>query len=428
MATTRSLPPFRVGEELKAEVFPWRSLAIKHQMTPQDQWILQKERALAWLRLGFALIAIVVIQLNPSRVARYPALSQFSLGTFVLYSIIVLYLTRRENFAPRRIALTTTCLDLAWVSIIVFSTGGTRTPFFFYYSFPVITASSRWGIKASVAAALVGVALYGATRLTLAAEAMAEPIGIDTFLVRSLYLVVLALIFGVLSEFEKKQNDKLVVLSKTAGEVATLDERRRISQELHDGLLQVLATHLLRLEICRRQLLDSPKELERELQTIEEETRNSMTVIRKFLAGKEVQHFSPGMLLEKVREDLRFLRDSVGLEVTLLTSPDDLCLPTAAEAVVYYVFREGIMNIIRHSHASRADVVLKQSDGLLRGSVKDDGVGFEVASSVNGDRLGLQGMRERLEKAGGTLEIRSSPGSGTKISFSLPLGTERITA
>jgi signal transduction histidine kinase len=393
-------------------------------MTPQDQWLLQKERALAWVRVAFALVALIVVQLNPSRVARFPALSELSLGTFLLYSIIIVYLTQKEKLTFARIGLTTTCLDLFWISVIVFSTGGTRTPFFTYYSFPVITASSRWGLKASIIVALIGVALYGTVRFTLAAEAREIPLGIDTFIVRSIYLLVLACIFGVLSEFEKNQNQKLLALSKTAAEVATLDERRRITQELHDGLLQTLATHLLRVEICRKHLLESPKELDRELQCIEDDTRNSMRVIRQFLAGKEVQHFPPGMLLEKIREDLRFMRDSLGLEVILETLPEDFCLPESTESIVYHILREGFMNIIRHSHASRADIVLKQTDGKVRGRVKDDGVGFEVASSVNGHRLGLRGMRERVEKAGGELEIQSSPGSGTTILFMLPVLTD----
>ena len=389
-------------------------------MTPQDQWLLQKERALAWLRLGFALVAIIVVQLNPSRVAHFPALSIMSLGAFLIYSIVVVLLTRKNKSAST-IGLTTTCLDLIWISVIVFSTGGSRTPFFTYYSFPVITASSRWGVKASVLVALIGVALYGTVRFTLAAESREIPLGIDTFIVRSVYLLVLACIFGVLSEFEKNQNQKLLALSKTAAEVAALDERRRISQELHDGLLQALATHLLRVEICRKHLLESPKELDGELQHIEDDTRNSMRVIRQFLAGKDVQNFLPGMMLEKIREDLTFLRDSVGLKVVLETSPEDLYVPVSAEPVVYYVLREGFMNIIRHSHASRADIVLKQTDGKLRGSVKDDGVGFDVTSSLNGQRLGLRGMRERIEKAGGELQIQSTPGSGTTILFTLPL-------
>jgi len=388
-------------------------------MTPQDQWVLQKEKSLAWLRVGFAVVALIVVQLNPSRVARFPALSILSLNAFLIYSIIVVFLTRKEKSAPSRIGLITACLDLAGISVIVFSTGGTRTPFFFYYLFPVITASSRWGIKGSIPVAAISVALYGAIRFSAAAETTDGTLGIDTFLVRSIYLLVLACIFGVLSEFEKKQNQKLLALSKTAGEVAKLDERRRISQELHDGLLQALATHLLRVEICRNYLLHSPKELDRELQAIEEDTRNSMKVIRQFLAGKEIQPFPPGMVLDKLKEDLKFLRDDLGLRVTLETSPEDLNIPEETEAVLYYILREGLMNVIRHSRASRADVVLERRDTELYGCLTDDGVGFNPAAGNNG--MGLPSMSERIKKLRGGLEIQSSPGKGARISFVLPL-------
>jgi signal transduction histidine kinase len=388
-------------------------------MTPQDQWVLQKEKSLAWLRVGFAVVALIVIQLNPSRVARFPALSILSLNAFLVYSIIVLFLARQEKSTPSTIGLITTCLDLVGISIIVFSTGGTRTPFFFYYSFPVITASSRWGIGASVVVAAISVALYGAERFNLANETADGPLGIDTFLVRSIYLLVLSCIFGALSEFEKKQNQKLLALSKTAGEVATLDERHRISQELHDGLLQALATHLLRIEICRKHLLELPKELDRELQAIEEDTRNSMKVIRQFLAGKEIQPFPPGMVLEKLKEDLKFLRDGLGVRVTLETSPEDLKIPEETEAVLYYLLREGLMNVIRHSQASRADLVLERRDTELYGCLTDDGVGFDPTVGKTG--MGLPGMSERIKKFGGELEIQSSPGKGARISFVLPL-------
>ncbi len=397
-------------------------------MTPQEQWILQKENALAWLRMGFAVVALIVIQLNPLRVARFPILSMLSLGIFSLYSAAVVYLTRKQTKADASVGLTTTCLDLFWISIIVFSTGGTRTPFFIYYSFPVITASSRWGLTGGIAVAAISDALYGLVRFTLAAETIEGPLGMDTFIIRSIYLLVLACIFGVLSEFEKKQNQKLLALSGTAAEVAALDERRRIGQELHDGLLQTLATHLLRLEICRKHLLESPVELNGELQSIEEDTRNSMKLIRQFLAGKEIHHFPPGMLLETLRDDLKFLRDGLGLNVVLDISPEDLSVPESVESVIYYIFREGLMNIIRHSHASRAHVVLSGNGGKLSGCLNDDGVGFQVEHSMNGHRLGLQGMKDRIEKAGGELEIQSSPGKGTKIVFALPLASEPAAA
>lgn len=385
-------------------------------MTPQDQWLLQKERLLALMRVVFALVAIAVIQINPSRATRFPALSYLSLGSFLLYSLAVLYLARREKTDSRKIGLVTTCLDLIWVSLIVFSTGAARTPFFPYYLFPVITASSRYGIKGGLWVAAVGVALYGFIRLNFVWEG---PFAIDLFIVRSCYLLVLAYIFGFLSEFENKQNQRLVALSKTAGEVGAAEERRRIVQELHDGLLQTLATHILRLEACRKQFLDSPAELDQELRLIEDDTRSAMKEIRQFLAGKETRPFPPGMLLEKLKGDLRFLSDGLGFQVIL--DCDEIILPEPVERDVYSVLREGLMNAMRHSLASRLDITLKQTDTVVQGSLRDDGVGFDPAQTGSSGGLGLKSIKERVRNLGGELSIESSPGKGVKISFVVPL-------
>ena len=390
-------------------------------MTPQDQWILQKERALAWLRLGFALVAIIVIQLNPSRMTRFPVLSAVSLGVFVLYSLAVVYLLRRREIYSENFGLAVTSLDVLWVSLIVFSTGGSRTPFFVFYFFPIITASARWGVKGSIPVALVGILVYGAIRFDLIWETSDDPLGIDTYIVRSIYIAALAYIFGFLSEFEKKQNQKLLALSKTAAEVAMLDERRRIARELHDGLLQSLATLILRLEGCRRQFLESPKELNRELQAIEDDTRSSMKTIRQFLAGKETQPFPPGMFLEKLKDDLKFLRDGLGLRVIFETDPEDLPLPGEIEQDLYYVLREGLMNVTRHSQASRTEVLLKQVGKSIEGKLSDDGVGFDLTQTGNGQGMGLSTMKERIKRLGGEFRVDSSPGKGTRINFAFPL-------
>jgi two-component system, NarL family, sensor histidine kinase DegS len=393
------------------------------RMTPQDQWILQKERALAWLRLAFAVVAIIAVQFNPSRLARFPVLSAFSLGFFVLYSLAVVYLLRQKKIYSESFGLAVTCLDLVWISLIVFSTGGSRTPFFVYYFFPVITASARWGLIGSIPVALVGILVYGAIRFELFLETAGDPLGIDTYIIRSIYLGVLAYIFGSISEFEKRQNEKLLALSQTAGEVAALKERRRIMHELHDGLLQSLATLILRLEACRKQFIETPNELEREIKSIENDTRNSMKTIRQFLAGKETQAFPPGTLIEKLQDDLRFLRDGVGLQVILETEPEPFNPPEVVEQDLYYVLREALMNIIRHSHASRADVVLKQTEAEIQASLKDDGIGFDPNLTNKAHGLGLPSMKERIKRLGGELMIESSPGKGARLSFVLPLAT-----
>ena len=307
-------------------------------MTLEEQWLQKKERLLAWLRLGFSLVAILVTQLNPGE-KRFPILYDISVFSFFVYSIIVLLLILWERLDSRKISLWTTGFDLFWIFLIDSSTTGSRrTPFFVYYLFPVMTASSRYGIKGSLLVAFVGLFLYGVTRFS---PFWPTPIRTDTFIIRGVYLLALAYIFGFISAFEKQQHQKLMALYETASEAALHEERRRISRELHDRLLQVLASLKLRSEVCRRHLIENPTELAREFQLMEEAAGGSMEEIRRFLAGKDTNVLLPGTLIERLKEEMRFLRDGLGLRVVMETNPEDLTLPQEVEQEAYYVLSRG---------------------------------------------------------------------------------------
>lgn len=391
-----------------------------HNTALENEWFVERERAMAWLRLGFAVLAITVIQLNPARVARFPALSTTILVLFLIYSAVAVWLAHRGKLPHAWLGPIATALDVIWVAFIVISTGGTRTPFFFYYSFPVITASLRWGLKGSLPVAFAGVGIYAAIRLSLAAESGAEPIGIDTLVVRSLYLFVLAGIFGYVSEFEQKQNRKLLTLSRTAGQLSALQERQRIMYELHDGILQSLATMILRIESARARYGQNDTDLVLELGQLENMTRNSMGEIRQFLAGKEATSIAAGTLLQRLKDELRFLQ-GLNMEVLLEAEPEDLNLPVDVEREIYYVLREALTNVTRHAHATRVVIKLSQTEELIEGSIEDNGVGMDVSKDSNGVGIGMASMRGRIEKNGGGFVIRSSPGHGCKILFSVPL-------
>ena len=143
----------------------------------EHEWFRERERAVSSLRLAFAVLAIVVIQLNPSRVAHYPALSKVILISFLIYSAAAVWLVWKNKFPLSSFGAISTALDVIWIALIVISTGGTRTPFFFYYSFPVITASLRWGLKGSLPVAFIGVGIYVSIRLTLAQNRLASRSG-----------------------------------------------------------------------------------------------------------------------------------------------------------------------------------------------------------------------------------------------------------
>lgn len=391
------------------------------RITPEASWLLQRERGLAWLRLAFALVAIIVIQFNPSRLTRFPILSASSLGAFAVYSACIVYLLRRNLAYVERVAFSTTALDLIWISLIVFSTGGSRTPFFVYYLFPVITASARWGIKGSITVAAIGIAVYGAIRFDLIWKTADSPLGVDTYLIRSVYLAVIAYIFGFISEFERKQNQRLLALSKTASAAAAADERRRIMFEIHDGILQSLATLILRVESCRMRMAKQDRAMADELGEVEDLTRNSMREIRKFLSGQNPQPLQSGALIDRLRDQLRYLSQGLGLEVILESSPENLSLDTAIEREIFLVLREALTNVTKHSHASRTEIYLSQQNQHLTGTLKDDGVGFNLGDRPNFTGLGLSGMEERIRKLGGQIDVKTSPGTGTTVSFKVPV-------
>jgi signal transduction histidine kinase len=96
--------------------------------------------------------------------------------------------------------------------------------------------------------------------------------------------------------------------------------------------------------------------------------------------------------------------------------------------VLYRVAQEALTNIARHAKASQAEVKLQKLDGAVRMTITDDGKGFQTERGVHtkkGKRLGLLGMRERLEIVGGNFAVTSAPGKGTTVLAQVPLTDRR---
>jgi signal transduction histidine kinase len=109
--------------------------------------------------------------------------------------------------------------------------------------------------------------------------------------------------------------------------------------------------------------------------------------------------------------------------VIVESEPEDLQLPQEIERDLYYILKEGVTNVTKHSHASKVEIVLKRNCATLSGSLTDDGVGFDSRILKENKGFGLTGMTNRINQIGGELHIKSSPGAGTKISFEVPLTT-----
>jgi signal transduction histidine kinase len=101
-------------------------------------------------------------------------------------------------------------------------------------------------------------------------------------------------------------------------------------------------------------------------------------------------------------------------------------VPVPLKISIFRIIQEATSNIVKHANARRILVSLKNADGALQLSIKDDGVGFDAAETANycplGQGLGLLSMKERAKLSGGNFELVSAVGQGTRISVLWPLG------
>jgi signal transduction histidine kinase len=114
------------------------------------------------------------------------------------------------------------------------------------------------------------------------------------------------------------------------------------------------------------------------------------------------------------QHDLKIQFMAVGLEGERLTAE--------TETALYRIVQEALTNVARHARASKTDVILERRGDRVVAIVEDDGTGFDPEAFVQSDRLGLLGIRERVEMLGGTLAIESEIGKGTTVLVEVPCG------
>src|SRR5262245_13585139 len=208
---------------------------------------------------------------------------------------------------------------------------------------------------------------------------------------------------------------------------AVQEERRRISRELHDRVLQLLTTIQLRSEICLNELINKTQQLDRELKTIAEAAHKAATEIRTLLLEKQVVHLAAGSLERRLKDEMEIFRARTGLKLKFECSIDAHNLPYEVEQELYFALREGIINAIRHSRASELNLSLARNWDVCCAEMRDNEYGFYRRSVAAGGGFGLKGMRERIERVGGHLTIETAPGKGTCISIEVPLRSRTST-
>jgi signal transduction histidine kinase len=266
----------------------------------------------------------------------------------------------------------------------------------------------------------VGLVVAAFSQLHFALDpVVASGIVTSTDALRLVFYVILVL--GIQAEIGgdftalRRANAELSRLREVDAANATLAERTRLAREIHDGLAQDLWYAKL-----KQGRLTQSESLVAEAKTTAGEVLHAidsaLAEARQAVMAMRVDPSAASSLEEVLRSYVEDFSDRFGVRAEFEAEGTLQRLPPRTEAEVLRIVQEALNNVRRHADATVVRVKTERSGPISRISVTDNGKGFDP-SAVPPERYGLRGMRERADLVGATLEIRSQPQDGTRVSI-----------
>jgi signal transduction histidine kinase len=206
------------------------------------------------------------------------------------------------------------------------------------------------------------------------------------------------------------------------------EERRRISRELHDEIGQTLTAINVKLATLRKEATINAKAFAKTVSSTQKLVAKSMHAVHRFARDLRPPLLDDLGLIPALHTHLKEFTKRTGAPVrfTIFAGVEQLALEK--RTVLFRVAQEALANVSRHAKASRVSLTIKQDEDLVRMEIHDNGKAFDVKRRLGArrnTRLGLLGMRERLEMVGGSFEIESEPAAGTTIRATIPFVTPK---
>jgi signal transduction histidine kinase len=207
---------------------------------------------------------------------------------------------------------------------------------------------------------------------------------------------------------------------------AVVDERERISKDLHDGIIQNMYAVGLSLEDVPALMDEDRAEAAARVEGAIDAIHLSIQDVRNFIFGLRPGLLEGASLLAGLAALVEEYRHNMIVDLELRL-PDALVEPSPeVTGNLLAIVTESLSNVARHSHASRASVELvAAADGALELTIEDNGIGFDPAQVAKLGHQGLANTRERAVQVGGTVTHESRPAAGTRVVVRVPAPSER---
>lgn len=209
--------------------------------------------------------------------------------------------------------------------------------------------------------------------------------------------------------------------------LAQEEERKRISRELHDEIIQTLVgIHVHLASLTAKNPIDL-KDFRKKITRTQRLVENSVEIVHRFARELRPTVLDDLGLIPALQSFIKDFATRTGIHVRFSAFAGVEELNSIQRTVLYRVAQSALSNIDRHAHASRAKVSMRKLRGAIRMEIHDNGKSFEtkrVLLAKRHKRLGLLGSRERVEMVGGEFVVESAPGQGTTVRAEIPIVAE----
>ena len=208
------------------------------------------------------------------------------------------------------------------------------------------------------------------------------------------------------------------------------EERKRISRELHDVVVQTLVGISVHVADLAQSAEGTPRSLQLKIANTHRLVEKSVETVHQF-----ARELRPGVLddlglIPALHAHLKEFMEKTGIRASLKVFAGIENSASPIRTAIYRITQEALVNVVRHAHASHVEVSVQELNQMIRLEITDDGEGFEVATISDprtNKRLGLVGMKERAEMIGGIFTLESSPGSFTTVRVEIPPAVDQST-
>jgi two-component system sensor histidine kinase DegS len=197
-------------------------------------------------------------------------------------------------------------------------------------------------------------------------------------------------------------------------------ERQRLSRQMHDGPAQALSNFILQTEIAMRLLDIDPAQARTELGNLKVAAMSTFQKVRNFIFELRPMMLDDLGLPPTIRRYADTFKEQSGIELSVTITGNERRLEPYIEVMVFRAMQELLSNAVHQNQATLVKIQSDMGDTLIKLSVDDNGKGFDPEALEKEANLGLKLIKERAEMLGGTFEIDSAPGKGSRITLSLP--------